>query len=137
MDTSPDASGENVKPRQIAYVGGDIVLNEAEHIVMRAADFPILARYTGKSLIVTDGTTLLGADDKAGVAEIMTAVEHLIAHPELPHGPISIAFTPDEEIGSGADRFDHPRFHADYAFTVDGGTLGEVEYENFNAANAG
>lgn len=137
MDTSPDASGENVKPRQIAYAGGDIVLNEAEHIVMRAADFPILARYTGKSLIVTDGTTLLGADDKAGVAEIMTAVEHLIAHPELPHGPISIAFTPDEEIGSGADHFDHPRFHADYAFTVDGGTLGEVEYENFNAANAG
>ena len=137
MDTSPDASGENVKPRQIAYAGGDIVLNEAEHIVMRAADFPILARYTGKSLIVTDGTTLLGADDKAGVAEIMTAVEHLIAHPELPHGPISIAFTPDEEIGSGADHFDHPCFHADYAFTVDGGTLGEVEYENFNAANAG
>ena len=137
MDTSPDASGEHIRHRQVEYIGGDIVLNEEKGIVMRQADFPILERYVGQTLIVTDGTTLLGADDKAGVAEIVSAVAYLIAHPEIPHGPIAVAFTPDEEIGRGADHFDFARFHADVAYTVDGGTLGEVEYENFNAANAG
>ncbi len=137
MDTSPDASGENIKPRMVEYTGGDIVLNKAQQIVMRQADFPCLERYIGQTLIVTDGTTLLGADDKAGVAEIMTALAYLHAHPEAPHGTIAVAFTPDEEIGCGADHFDYERFHADFAYTVDGGALGEVEYENFNAANAG
>lgn len=137
MDTSPDASGENIKPRMVEYTGGDIVLNETQQIVMRQADFPCLERYIGQTLIVTDGTTLLGADDKAGVAEIMTALAYLHDHPEVPHGTIAVAFTPDEEIGCGADHFDYDRFHADFAYTVDGGALGEVEYENFNAANAG
>ena len=137
MDTSPDASGADIKPRKVSYTGGDIVLNEEKNIVMRAEDFPCLEHYKGKTLIVTDGTTLLGADDKAGVSEIMSAVAYLNAHPEVPHGTIAIAFTPDEEIGCGADHFDYDRFHADYAYTVDGGALGEVEYENFNAANAG
>jgi tripeptide aminopeptidase len=137
MDTSPDASGENIKPRMVEYTGGDIVLNETQQIVMRQADFPCLERYIGQTLIVTDGTTLLGADDKAGVAEIMTALAYLHGHPEVPHGTIAVAFTPDEEIGCGADHFDYDRFHADFAYTVDGGALGEVEYENFNAANAG
>ena len=137
MDTSPDASGADIKPRKVSYPGGDIVLNEEKNIVMRAEDFPCMENYKGKTLIVTDGTTLLGADDKAGVSEIMSAVAYLNAHPEVPHGTIAIAFTPDEEIGNGADHFAYDRFHADYAYTVDGGALGEVEYENFNAANAG
>lgn len=137
MDTAPDACGEGVKPRQVRYEGGDILLNEEKGIVMRAKDFPGLANYVGKNLIVTDGTTLLGADDKAGVAEIMAAVAWLADHPEVPHGTIAIAFTPDEEIGCGADHFDFDGFHADFAYTVDGGALGEVEFENFNAANAG
>lgn len=137
MDTSPDASGADIHPRQEAYTGGDIVLNREKGIVMRAEDFPVLEHYVNQTLIVTDGTTLLGADDKAGVAEIMSAVAYLTGHPEVEHGPISVAFTPDEEIGRGADHFDYQRFGADYAYTVDGGALGEVEYENFNAANAG
>ena len=137
MDTSPDASGKDIHPRTVEYTGGDIVLNEEKGIVMRQADFPALENYVNQTLIVTDGTTLLGADDKAGVSEVVSALEYLIAHPEIPHGPLAVAFTPDEEIGCGADHFDFARFGADYAYTVDGGTLGEVEYENFNAANAG
>lgn len=137
MDTSPDASGEHIKPHIIEYTGGDILLNSELKILMREADFPCLKHYIGKALIVTDGTTLLGADDKAGIAEIMSAVAYLYQHPEISHGRIAIAFTPDEEIGNGADFFDFYRFQADFAYTVDGGTLGEVEFENFNAANAG
>ncbi len=137
MDTSPDASGEHIKPRRTEYMGGDILLNSELNIVMCEADFPCLKHYIGKTLIVTDGTTLLGADDKAGIAEIMSAVAYLHHHPEISHGKIAIAFTPDEEIGNGADFFDFDRFQADFAYTVDGGALGEVEFENFNAANAG
>lgn len=137
MDTSPDASGQDIHPRMVEYTGGDIVLNQEKGIVMRQGDFPALENYVNQTLIVTDGTTLLGADDKAGVSEVVTALEYLIAHPEIPHGPLAVAFTPDEEIGCGADHFDFERFGADYAYTVDGGALGEVEYENFNAANAG
>lgn len=137
MDTSPDASGQQICPRMVEYTGGDIVLNEEKHILMREEDFPALKNYVNQTLIVTDGTTLLGADDKAGVSEVVSAMEYLIAHPEIPHGPLAVAFTPDEEIGCGADHFDFARFGADYAYTVDGGALGEVEYENFNAANAG
>ena len=137
MDTSPDAPGANVKPRIVRYEGGDLVLNEEKGIVMKAADFESLAKYQGQDLIVTDGTTLLGADDKAGVAEIMTAVAYLAEHPEVPHGRIAVCFTPDEEVGQGADRFDVEGFGAAVAYTVDGGELGEIEYENFNAANAG
>ena len=137
MDTSPDAPGADVRPRIVRYEGGDIVLNEEKGIVMRAAEFESLSRYVGRELIVTDGTTLLGADDKAGVAEIMSALEYLTAHPEVPHGRIAVAFTPDEEVGRGADRFDVEGFGAAVAYTVDGGELGELEYENFNAANAG
>ena len=137
MDTAPDQSGANVKPRVVDYEGGDILLNEAQNIVMRAADFESLARYKGQQLVVTDGTTLLGADDKAGVAEIMSAIEYLVAHPELRHGRIAVCFTPDEEVGQGSDHFDVEGFGAAVAFTVDGGELGEIEYENFNAANAG
>ncbi len=129
MDTSPDASGENIKPRIISYEGGD-----AGHI--KAQDFPSLSRHIGEELIITDGTTLLGADDKAGIAEIVTAVEYLLQHPEVPHRGMAICFTPDEEIGCGADHFDHARFGAKAAYTVDGGELGELEYENFNAASA-
>ncbi|MBQ1406104.1 MAG: peptidase T [Oscillospiraceae bacterium] len=135
MDTAPDCSGKDIKPRIVEYKGGDIVLNEAEHIVMKAADFERLERSVGKHLIVTDGTTLLGADDKAGVAEILTAVEELIRD-KAPHVPIRIGITPDEEIGRGADRFDVKGFGAEFAYTADGGTLGEIEYENFNAASA-
>lgn len=134
MDTSPDASGANVKPRILHYEGGDVVLSQ--NVVMKAADFSSLAKYVGQDLIVTDGTTLLGADDKAGVAEIMTAMEYLAAHPEIPHGRIAVGFTPDEEVGSGADHFDVEGFGAAAAYTVDGGELGELEYENFNAASA-
>ena len=136
MDTSPDASGANVKPRIVRYEGGDLTLNEEQHIVMRAADFDSLANYVGKELIVTDGTTLLGADDKAGVAEIVSALEYLLAHPEIPHGRIAVGFTPDEEVGGGPNHFDVEGFGAAVAYTVDGGELGELEYENFNAANA-
>ncbi len=135
MDTSPDCSGRDIKARIVEYRGGDIVLNEEKGIVMKAADFERLERSVGKHLIVTDGTTLLGADDKAGVAEILTAVEELLQE-NAPHVPIRIGFTPDEEIGRGADRFDVRGFGAEFAYTADGGTLGEIEYENFNAASA-
>lgn len=137
MDTAMAVSGRDVKPRIVAdYDGGDILLNEEKHIVMKAAENPSLRNYVGLSLIVTDGTTLLGADDKAGVAEIMTMAERLLAHPEIPHGKIRIAFTPDEEVGRGVDYFDVEGFGANYAYTVDGGALGGLEYENFNAAGA-
>lgn len=133
MDTSPDISGANVCPKIVQYDGGDIALNE--HTVMREGDYPSLAEDKGKHLIVTDGTTLLGADDKAGVAEIMTCAEILLSG-DGQHATLKIAFTPDEEIGRGADLFDVEGFGADYAYTVDGGKLGELEYENFNAAGA-
>ena len=136
MDTSSAVPGSPVRPRIIRYEGGDIVLNEEKGIVMRRKDFPDLTRLEGEELIVTDGTTLLGADDKAGVAEIMTVCEYMTAHPELRHGRICVGFTPDEEIGRGADLFDVPFFGADFAYTVDGGAADEVEYENFNAASA-
>ena len=135
MDTAPDASGENVKPRIVEYQGGDIVLNEAQKVVMTQKDFPVLAKHVGKHLIVTDGTTLLGADNKAGVAEIMAAADILL-HSDKPHATLKIGFTPDEEIGRGADLFNVKDFAADYAYTVDGGAVGEMEYENFNAAGA-
>ena len=135
VDTSPDMSGENVRPRIIeSYDGGDIMLNPS--LTMRVADFPELSRFVGHTLIHTDGTTLLGADDKAGVAEIMTAAEYLMAHPEVEHGKIRIGFTPDEEIGRGVDFFDVKAFGADFAYTMDGGYEGELEFENFNAASA-
>lgn len=136
VDTSPDCSGANVKPRMLFYEGGDIVLNAEESIVMRTEEFPELARYEGKHLIVTDGTTLLGADDKAGVAEIMQLLRMLRENPSIMHPALRIAFTPDEEVGRGTDHFDVPAFGADFAYTVDGGALGELEYENFNAASA-
>jgi tripeptide aminopeptidase len=137
MDTSPDMSGENVNPQIIErYDGGEIVLNEALGVRMSPAEFPELTKYTGQELITTDGTTLLGADDKAGVAVIMTAMEYLSAHPEIKHGRIRVGFTPDEEVGRGADFFDVQKFGAKYAYTVDGGELGELEYETFNAAQA-
>lgn len=135
MDTSPEAADEPIRPKTVAYDGGDILLNEEKGITMREADYPYLADYRGQHLIVTDGTTLLGADDKAGVAEIVTAIEALIASGKK-HGTVKIGFTPDEEIGRGADLFDVEKFGADYAYTVDGGALGELEYENFNAASA-
>ena len=137
FDTSPDMSGENVKPRIIRnYDGKDIVLNEAQKIISSVSDFPELLDHVGEDLIVTDGTTLLGADDKAGVAEIMTAMQYLLDHPEIKHGKIRIGFTPDEEIGRGADHFDVEKFAADWAYTMDGSEVGELEYENFNAASA-
>lgn len=137
MDTSPAVTGEDVKPRIIEnYDGKDILLNQEKNIIMKVKDFPELSEYVGKRLIVTDGTTLLGADDKAGVAEIMTMAEYLLAHREISHGKIRVGFTPDEEVGAGADYFDVKLFGADYAYTVDGGKLGELEYENFNAAGA-
>ena len=135
MDTSPDAPGEGIQPRVVRYEGGDLLLNEAQHITLSPRDFPILARQRGKQLIVTDGTTLLGADDKAGIAEILQMAENLMQSGRA-HGEVHICFTPDEEIGRGADLFDLARFSCDYAYTVDGGTLGELEYENFNAASA-
>lgn len=135
MDTASDAPGENIKAKMINYEGGDILLNEAEGIMLSLADYPYVADLAGQRLIVTDGTTLLGADDKAGVAEIMAAVEKLV-NADFPHGKICIGFTPDEEIGRGADLFDVEGFGADYAYTLDGGGLGEIEYENFNAASA-
>ena len=136
MDTSPDAPGENIRARITEpYDGGDIVLNEEKHIMLSPKEYPQLKNSVGKRLIVTDGTTLLGADDKAGVAEILSAAQLLLTS-EKPHGTVKLAFTPDEEIGRGADRFDVAGFGADYAYTVDGGALGELEYENFNAASA-
>lgn len=135
VDTSPDMSGANVRPRIIeCYDGCDIVLNGA--VTMRVEDFPELKSFVGHTLIHTDGTTLLGADDKAGVAEIMTAAEYLMSHPEIKHGKIRIGFTPDEEVGRGVDYFDVKAFGADFAYTMDGGYEGELEYENFNAASA-
>lgn len=134
MDTSPSMSGTNVKPRVVTgYDGGDIVLNAEKDIVMSPKQFRHLKNYIGQDLVVTDGTTLLGADDKAGIAEILTAVEELKKR-NIPHGKIPVAFTPDEEIGRGADHFDVKKFGAEFAFTVDGGRIGEIEYENFNAA---
>ncbi|MBR1515877.1 MAG: peptidase T [Paludibacteraceae bacterium] len=136
MDTAPDASGENIRPRIVKnYDGQDILLNEEQHIVLETAKYPEILRYKGQDIIVTDGTTLLGADDKAGVAEIITACEYLLAHPEVQHGKIRIGFTPDEEIGQGADHFDVKKFGCDFAYTMDGGAVGELEYENFNAAS--
>lgn len=133
MDTSPDAPGANVRPHIVKqYDGTDIELNE--NTVLSPSDFPSLEKYVGQDLIVTDGTTLLGADDKAGIAEIMTLAEILMNSPEIRHGDICIGFTPDEEVGRGADMFDVEGFGADYAYTVDGGELGSIEYENFNAA---
>ncbi len=135
MDTSPDASGANIRARTVLFDGTDIPLNPEQGIFLREADYPSLSAHHGKHLIVTDGTTLLGADDKAGIAEILTAAEFLLTA-RRNHATLRIAFTPDEEIGRGADRFDVAAFHADYAYTVDGGTLGEIAYENFNAASA-
>lgn len=134
MDTSDGACGANIKPRRIIYKGGDIVLENGS--VLSPKDFEFLEKYVGQELIVTDGTTLLGADDKAGISEIVTAIEYLLQHPEIKHGKLCIGFTPDEEIGRGADKFDIAGFGADFAYTVDGGALGELEYENFNAASA-
>lgn len=137
MDTSPDMTGKHPKPRIVnQYDGGTIILNKEENIVLAPADFPELLQYKGQDIIVTDGKTLLGADDKAGIAEIMTALENLIANPSLKHGKIRVAFTPDEEIGLGASKFDVEKFAADWAYTLDGGEIGELEYENFNAAGA-
>lgn len=137
LDTSPDMSGRHVSPRIIeSYQGGDITLNAEEGIVLSPAQFPELENYKGQALIVTDGTTLLGADDKAGIAEIITAVAYLQEHPEIKHGDVRIAFNPDEEIGQGAHKFDVEQFGADWAYTMDGGEIGELEYENFNAAVA-
>jgi tripeptide aminopeptidase len=137
MDTATDMTGANVKPQIVEnYNGESITLNEAEGIVLSTEDFPELAHYKGHTIITTDGTTLLGADNKAGIAEIMTAMVYLIRHPEIKHGKVRVAFTPDEEIGRGAHRFDVAAFGAKYAYTVDGGPLGELEYESFNAARA-
>jgi len=135
MDTAPSMSGKDIKPRIVKnYDGGDIILNEDKKIVMKPTEFESLNNCIGLDLIVTDGTTLLGADDKAGIAEIMAMAEHLLSHPEIKHGEIKIGFTPDEEVGAGADHFNVKQFDADFAYTVDGGMLGEIEYENFNAA---
>ncbi|WP_322923398.1 peptidase T [Paenibacillus campi] len=136
VDTATDFTGKGVKPQLVEYTGGEIVLNEAQRIVLSPADFPELEHYRGHTLITTDGTTLLGADNKAGIAEIMTAMHYLLDHPDIPHGKIRVAFTPDEEIGRGPHRFDVAAYGAQYAYTVDGGPLGELEYETFNAAAA-
>ena len=137
LDTSPDMSGKNVTPRVVkAYAGGDIVLNKELNIALTTNDFPEVEDYKGNDLVVTDGTTLLGADDKAGIAEIISAVEYLQAHPEIEHGKGRIAFNPDEEIGRGAHNFNVPLFGCDWAYTVDGGAEGELEFENFNAGSA-
>ena len=136
MDTSPAVSGENVKPRVVEYTGGDIDLSGDGKYVLRPSEFPILKRYEGQELVVTDGSTLLGADDKAGVAEIMAMAETLLTDPSLEHGEVCIAFTPDEEVGGGVRHFDLEHFGADFGYTVDGGFLGGMEYENFNAASA-
>jgi tripeptide aminopeptidase len=137
LDTSPDFGGRNVNPQVFkSYYGKPLVLNSKKNIVLSASEFPALNNYMGQTIIATDGTTLLGADDKAGIAEIITAMEYLVKHPELKHGEIKIAFTPDEEIGKGADKFDVKKFGADFAYTLDGGPIGELEFENFNAARA-
>ena len=137
LDTSPDMTGANVNPRIVnKYDGKDIVLNKDKNVVLSPVMFPELLNHTGEDIIVTDGTTLLGADDKAGIAEIMTAIQQLIDHPEIKHGKIRIAFNPDEEIGMGASKFDVEKFACDWAYTMDGGEVGELEYENFNAASA-
>lgn len=137
MDTSPDMSGKHIKARIVEnYDGNDILLNEEKLIVLETSKYPEILQYTGQDIIVTDGTTLLGADDKAGIAEIVTAMEYMIQHPEIKHGKIRVGFTPDEEIGQGADHFDVPKFGAEWAYTLDGSQLGELEYENFNAASA-
>lgn len=137
MDTSPDFSGKDVNPQIInKYNGSEIILNKTENIVLHPNNFPELLNYKGQDIICTDGTTLLGADDKAGIAEIMCAMEYLINNPKIKHGDIKICFTPDEEIGRGADLFDIETFNADFAYTIDGGEIGELEYENFNAAMA-
>ncbi|MBO5418819.1 MAG: peptidase T [Bacteroidales bacterium] len=136
-DTAPDAPGDNIKPQIIEnYDGSDIALKGVEGLFLKVSEFPELAQYKGQTIITTDGTTLLGADDKAGIAEIMTAVEYIMEHPEFKHGEIKIGFTPDEEIGRGVVKFDVSRFGAKYAYTLDGGQIGELEYENFNAAGA-
>lgn len=135
MDTSPDMSGKDITPRIVdKYSGNDIILNKENNIILSPTDFPEILNYIGQDIIVTDGTTLLGADDKAGLSEIITAIEFLKNHPEIKHGKIRIGFTPDEEIGQGADHFDVEKFGADWAYTIDGGQIGELEYENFNAA---
>ncbi|MDR2824134.1 MAG: peptidase T [Prevotellaceae bacterium] len=137
VDTSPDSSGKNIKPSIIRnYDGKDILLNEEKNIVLQTSLYPEITQYFGQDIIVTDGTTLLGSDDKAGVAEIVQAMEFLLTHPEIKHGKIRVSFTPDEEIGQGADHFDVAKFNADWAYTLDGGEIGELEYENFNAAGA-
>lgn len=137
MDTSPDYSGENVNPQLVNnYQGQEIILNSEQNIVLNPTDFPELLKYIGQDLITTDGKTLLGADDKAGIAEIITAMDFLIRHPEIKHGKIRICFTPDEEVGHGTQYFDVQKFGADFAYTIDGGEIGELEYENFNAASA-
>ena len=136
MDTAPDASGKHVQPRIVAdYDGKDILLNAEENIVLETAKYPEILRYKGQDIIVTNGKTLLGADDKAGLAEIVSACEYLIQHPEIKHGKIRVGFTPDEEIGQGADHFDVQKFGCDFAYTMDGGAVGELEFENFNAAS--
>ncbi|MBS4539072.1 peptidase T [Clostridium sp. D2Q-11] len=137
MDTAPDMTGKNVNPQIVEnYDGKDIVLNKDKNIILSPKDFPEILDYKNMDLITTDGTTLLGADDKAGLAEIVTAMEYLINHPEIKHGEIKVGFTPDEEVGRGADKFDVAKFGADFAYTMDGGPIGELEYENFNAAEA-
>ncbi|MEI8114316.1 MAG: peptidase T [Bacteroidia bacterium] len=137
MDSSPDYFGENVKPQIVKnYQGQDLVLNADLEMILSPSDFPDLLKYIGQDLITTDGNTLLGADDKAGIAEIITAMDHLIRHPEIKHGKIRICFTPDEEVGRGTDHFDVAKFGANFAFTLDGSEIGELEYENFNAASA-
>ena len=136
VDTATDFTGTDVKPQLVEYEGGDIVLNEVLNVVLTPAQFPNLNNYKGHTLLTTDGTTLLGADNKAGITEIITAVEYLIGHPEIKHGTVKIGFTPDEEIGRGPHDFDVERFSADFAYTVDGGPLGELQYESFNAAGA-
>ena len=137
VDTAPDASGKDVKPQIIKdYDGGEIPLKGVPGLSLKPSEFPEMLHYVGQTLITTDGTTLLGADDKAGVAEIMNAVQYLVEHPEFKHGPVKIGFTPDEEIGRGVVKFDVPRFGADFAYTMDGGEIGELEFENFNAASA-
>lgn len=137
MDTAPDMSGTGIKPNIVEdYDGEDILINHEKQMFLKVEDFPELKKYVGQTLITTDGTTLLGADDKAGIAEIMTAIEYLTQHPEIKHGTIKIGFTPDEEIGKGVDHFDVKKFGARYAYTLDGGEVGELEFENFNAAYA-
>jgi len=136
LDTSPDMSGKDVNPRIVSYQGGDIILNKEDNVVLAPAMFPELNDYVGQELIVTDGKTLLGADDKAGVAAIMGAMQYLKEHPEIKHGKIRIGFTPDEEIGQGADHFDVAKFGCQWGYTIDGGQIGELEFENFNAAGA-